>query len=304
MANEHLIGGRYRGLRPLGAGGQGNVWQVVDVVTGRGCALKFLNANSPEALARFRRELRLLEAGRAHPNIVQLLDANLDNAPPYIVMELCEDSLRSWVGRNPPWNQVAGAIAHALSGLTALHDAGGFHRDLKPDNLLLARDPATPQGLVLKLGDLGFAQVPGVGSSPMTRFGYGTPGYFAPEIEEGDEYSASADIYSLGVTVVEVLTGERSTQHLGQVAMPQAMRTLIQAMLSKQPAARPTAAVIAHTLNKLLATPNTVASPAPPPEASDGASLLWGSIFFAGALFLLSKLGEGGAGGSKPPVGG
>lgn len=258
----------------------------------RRVALKFLMDTSPDAVARFHREARLLGKAINNRFVVELLGYNLEHVPPYLVMEYCEyGSLRSWVGAQRPWQDVAAALSHALNGLHGIHAAGGFHRDLKPDNLLVTRHPEQPTRVLIKLGDLGLARTPDTEVQPMTRNAAGTEGYMAPEVKAGAAFQASADIYSLGVIAAELLTGERSAQKLGQTKLPEQMRAMVRSMLSVNPAGRPSAQQLAQTLTNLLQNPNVVAEVEE--ESSGLGGFLLTSLFAGGALLALAALAGG-----------
>lgn len=287
---SQIIDGRYIPLQQLGRGGYGSVFLVQDNRTNRHVALKFLMDGSPDAVDRFHREVRLLGEAVNNRFVVELLGHNLKHTPPYLVMEYCEyGSLRSWVGAQRPWQDVAAALTHALNGLHGLHSAGGFHRDLKPDNLLVTRHPEQPTRVLIKIGDLGLARTPNTQAQPMTRHAAGTEGYIAPEIKAGAAFHASADIYSLGVIAAELLTGERSAQKLGQMKLPEQLRTMVRAMLSANPLERPSAQQLARTLTTLLQTPDVVAAE----ESSGIGSFLLTSLLAGGALMALAALAGG-----------
>lgn len=285
-----LVDGRYAPVRPLGSGGFGSVYLVTDVRTNQRAALKFLAVGDPDAIARFRREARLLDQQRHNPHVVRILDHNLEHMPPFIVMEHCEGgSLRAWVGSLRNWRDVAAAMVHALLGLNALHEGGGFHRDLKPDNLLLAVDVGVPGGLVVKVGDFGLARAPG-SRSPMTRGAGGTDGYIAPEIEAGGEYDARADIYSLGVAASELLTGSRAIEALRSATIPDRLRAIVRQMRAILPNERPRAHEIAQALQSLLKTPNVEATQEPVADESGFGPFLFAGLLVGGALFALAAL--------------
>ncbi|MBZ4370220.1 serine/threonine-protein kinase [Corallococcus sp. AS-1-6] len=294
---NNLIDGRYSPISLLGQGGFGHVYLMEDVVTGSRVALKMLANASVDAVERFRREARILNAIAGNMHVVQILMFNMAHSPPYIVTEYCEGgSLRTWVG-NRNWKMTAGAIAHACVGLSVLHSAGGFHRDLKPDNMLVS--PVGGGGVLIKLADFGLARRPLMSDSPMTRHGAGTNGYIAPEVLAGAEYQSSADVYSLGIVAAELLTGERSARLLNDVQMPAKMRALILDMLSQVPTARPTAAAVAASLNLLLT------SPPPAVQSSDsGMSGLWAGGLLVGGLLLALAAFSGGTGGGAGGGGG
>jgi hypothetical protein len=148
------------------------------------------------------------------------------------------------------WLEVAFALSNAAAGLSQIHEAGGFHRDIKPDNLLIAQsDDGTK---IIKVGDFGLARVPKTAGHPMTRSVWGTDGYMAPELFTGNEFTRACDVYSLGVTGLELLTGSRQPAKLqGRPDIPQAFRELLLRMLRPLAAQRPTINVCQQILARL-----------------------------------------------------
>jgi len=205
--------GPYEILAPLGAGGMGEVYRARDTKLDREVAIKILPdalAHNPERLARFEREAKVL-ASLNHPNIAQIYGVE-DRA---LVMELVEGET---LGGPLP---VATALDYArqiAEALEAAHDKGITHRDLKPANVKV-----TPQGVVkvLDFGLAAVAQAPDAGpdsraNSPTLTIGVteagvimGTAGYMSPEQAAGKPVDRRADIWSFGVMLWELLTGER-----------------------------------------------------------------------------------------------
>jgi len=168
---------------------------------GRHFFIKFpKDPTDPEHVKRLRREARNLEAAN-HPNVVRLLEHQLDSVPPFIVLEYHGNGTLAEVGRAGVPTESALTmlmqVADALHG--GFHARGGFHRDVKPENILL-----TAGGMYI-LADAGLARVPAAGSTG-TRTVAGTPGYIDPWVVNHD-YDAAADIWSLGVTFGVALTG-------------------------------------------------------------------------------------------------
>ncbi|MBL8919956.1 MAG: serine/threonine protein kinase [Myxococcaceae bacterium] len=278
-----LISGRYAPVQPIGNGAFGAVYAAIDQSTGREVALKFLT--NMAQTERFRREARMLQ-DYAHPNVVEVLDARLDHVPPFIAMEFCQfGSLRSWVQNRRPWREVAMAISQAAAGLTALHAQGGFHRDIKPDNILVARHPSQA-GAVIKVGDFGVAREPET-AGLMTRTAWGTDGYRAPELLKGASFTHACDVYSLGVVAVELLTGQRTTLTLGGHSLPGGFVALVGAMCAVQPEARPAMRQVAEQASAVSANPE--ASVVVPSSTDDGTGLLLGGLLAVGLIWALSK---------------
>jgi serine/threonine-protein kinase len=215
---EHLLAGKYRLLRLLGAGGMGTVHEAVNTWTGRHVAVKQLRpALSSDAMAakRFMREAR--SASRiAHPNVVDILDLGRDpqTGALYMVQELLAgETLRRRIAERGalPVDEVVRILAPALSALAVAHAAGVVHRDLKPDNIFLASDPRG--GEVTKLIDFGLSKrLRGGGDLVITAGGrrLGTPFYMAPEqLRDDPELDERIDVWSMGVVLFEAAVGAR-----------------------------------------------------------------------------------------------
>lgn len=257
-----LLKERYEVQDKIGAGTYGSVHKAFDHKTQTLVAIKFLNDASTFDI--FHKEARQLYDQINNRFVVKLLDHDLYSEKPFIVLEYClGGSLRSWVGQENPWQQIANALSCATSGLSEIHRLNGFHRDIKPDNLLITRDSET-RLQVIKLGDLGLARIPTAGT--MTYSPGGTRNYMAPEVLEAMlnpnhvsyQYEPSADVYSLGITALELLTGSTSLQELEKInksKSPDGFVDLIKRMCSKKAIARPNTESIAKELSQLLAPP-------------------------------------------------
>jgi len=227
-------------VRRLSEGGFGHVHLARREADGLLVAIKFLHNLNDENVRRFYREAKILHQQLGNPYVVHLFNSDFQGAIPHIVMEYCSGgSLRSWVGRNVDWLQVAAALSNAAAGLSKIHEVGGFHRDIKPDNLLIAEKDDGSK--VIKVGDFGVARVPRTSTQPMTRSAWGTEGYMAPELMLGREFTKACDVYSLGITGLELLTGIRDPVSLRtRMDIPQQLRELLSRMMSSQASQRPT----------------------------------------------------------------
>jgi serine/threonine protein kinase len=202
------IASRYRLKRRLGAGGMSTVYEARDSVLERPVAVKLLAehlAGDDAFVARFRREA-LAAARLVHSNIVQVYDSGYDESSHrhFIVMEYVEgrsvaEMLREHRQFDIP--EAVGIAEQACHGLAYAHRHGVIHRDVKPGNLLVRDDG------VVKLADFGIAKA--AEDSRITQVGsvLGTAAYLSPERARGQEASPSADVYSLGVVLYQLLAG-------------------------------------------------------------------------------------------------
>lgn len=266
----NLLDGRYRLDELIGRGGTAEVYRATDELLGRAVAVKVfdLRLTDLNTIARQRSEMRLL-AALDDPHLVAVYDARMIEAPgapagaedhSYLVMELMPggtlaDRLR--VGPLSPADAAPVGIAIA-AGLAAAHARGLVHRDVKPANVLIARSGS------VKLGDFGLARM----VAAETRFTsgsalIGTAAYFSPEQARSEHVGAAADVYSLGLVLLEALSGRRE---FPGAAVPSAMARLLRdpqipdglpapwpvlllRMTDRDPEARPTAADVVRTLS-------------------------------------------------------
>ena len=207
---------RYRLLDLLGEGGMGTVYLAEHLALGRRVAVKILHlalTRSTDVVTRFYREAKASTAIE-HPNIIDVFDVG--TAPwgePYMVMEYLKgENLSAHIKRHKPMSfSSAGAIAgEALDGLSAAHDAGIVHRDLKPENIFLLLK--SDKQISLKLIDFGISKFTfDSDENRLTRTGsmIGTPSHMSPEQARGrGNVDHRADLYTLGVIIFEMITGE------------------------------------------------------------------------------------------------
>ncbi|HKH23171.1 MAG TPA: protein kinase, partial [Solirubrobacterales bacterium] len=202
-----VLSGRYRLESKLGSGGMSTVYLATDEVLDRSVAIKLLHreiSEEEDQLERFRREARAA-ARLSHPNLVGVIDAGEDDGRPYIVFEYIEGrTLKRRIQDDRPL-PVDEAVAYAIEigrGLTAAHARKLVHRDVKPQNVLI-----DPDGRA-KVTDFGIAR--SLESKGLTATGrvVGTTDYVSPEQAMGEEVDERSDVYSLGVVLYEMLTGE------------------------------------------------------------------------------------------------
>ncbi|WP_405837139.1 serine/threonine-protein kinase [Streptomyces sp. NBC_01518] len=265
MKQQVLIAGRYRLNTTIGRGAMGEVWQAYDETNGRPVAVKLLHSQNsePTATARFRLEAQT--AGRlSHPHVVGVLDFGEQEGRLYLVMELVEgDSLSHVLAQagSLPAEHVAHIAAQSAAGLSAAHDQGIVHRDIKPGNLLLGSDGS------VKIADFGIAHFMNDPNGALTATGQivGTSLYIAPERALGQPAGPPSDVYSLGCVLYQLLTGQPPFRagsaiavlhhHLDTppvpprelgVGLPPAFENYLLGLLAKRPEDRPTARQVAE----------------------------------------------------------
>ena len=202
------IAGRYRLEGRLGFGGMSTVHRALDLRLERQVAVKLLAehlADDPAFVSRFQREAQAA-ARLVHPNIVQVFDSGRDERTGqyFIVMEYIEGASCAEILRDDGWVEVDEALSiieQACEGLHYAHRHGVVHRDVKPGNLLRAREGE------VKLADFGIAKA--TEQSSITQVGsvLGTAAYLAPEQARGEEAGPSADLYALGVVTYQLISG-------------------------------------------------------------------------------------------------
>jgi len=213
-----LISERYRLEEKIGSGGMSSVYRAFDPTLERWVAIKLMHrdiSHDPDQLERFRREARAV-ARLNHPHIVTVIDAGEDDGAPYIVFEYVEgETLKERIrrqGRLP----VSEAVAYAIEigrALECAHVNKLVHRDVKPQNVLI-----DPDGRA-KVTDFGIARSLEAQGLTATGRVLGTTDYVSPEQALGHEVTGQSDIYSLGIVLYEMLTGEAPYQADTQVAV-------------------------------------------------------------------------------------
>ena len=275
---------RYTIQEMLGRGGMGEVYCALDTRLLRKVALKVIRpdrtADWNEAIARLLREARAA-AALTHPNAVAIFDLGEVDGTFFLVMELVRGTpLRAFVGDpQVPIEVKLGWLAGIARALSAAHDAGIVHRDVKPGNIMI-----TSEGTA-KVLDFGLAKAVDDPEEFKTKVGdlIGTPRYMSPEQRAGKETDARADQYAFGVTAAELLSGihpERAARS-GKLAplagLPVDLVDLLQKMLSEEPSKRLpsmlSAAVAFESAQRRLAGEASISGILRGPPSSSGRAL-------------------------------
>jgi len=276
-----LLGGRYRLVGRIAAGGMGEVWRGEDTVLGRAVAVKVMHpqlSTDPGFLSRFRNEARHT-AALSHPGIATVYDygeadtsaGSRDADQAYLVMELVDGEPLSDVlareGRLDP-ERTMDVVGQTAAALHAAHEAGVVHRDVKPGNLLVR-----PNGQVV-ITDFGIARTVDAAAAALTQTGtvLGTAAYISPEQAAGQPATPRSDIYSLGVVAYQCLAGRRpfegenpltvAIQHLREpppplpASVPAAVSAVVERSMAKEPDDRfPTASEMASAARLAAVSP-------------------------------------------------
>ncbi|UWZ58605.1 protein kinase [Dactylosporangium aurantiacum] len=268
------VGGRYRLMTEVGTGGMASVWRAVDARLDRTVAVKLLRPDLAESpRARERAEIEARAAARlVHPNIAVIHDAGhirrgLRGRVPYLVMEFVDGETlcqRLSAQGSMPWQRAARITVQIADALAAAHLHRVVHRDIKPGNIIL-----TPSRV--KVVDFGLAAFVGVLPAGPAGVLLGTPEYMAPEQIRGEPVTAAADVYALGLVLLQMLTGSlpwtaadrhgllqqrRRFPHVRMppvAGVPAAIVALCEQCLSEDPQWRPSSRHIARVVRETLA---------------------------------------------------
>ncbi len=204
---DGLFDGRYRIESLIGTGGMAKVYKAEDSISGRTVALKMLKdeiSGDKEALARFTTEAKAMSL-LSHPNIIGIYDISLNTEKKYLVMEYAEGiSLRTYMDKRGAlsFDELEGFSEQILAALNHAHSKGVVHRDIKPQNIMIMKDG------IVKVTDFGIAKLATTATVSLDEEAMGTVYYISPEQAEGAEADNRSDLYSLGVMMYEMATGE------------------------------------------------------------------------------------------------
>ena len=253
-----LVGDRYRLDTMVGRGGTAEVWAATDTALERRVAIKLVTAAGGEDASRVADEARLL-ARLNHTGLVPVYDAGTDGAGrPWVVMEFVDgETLAEVIRRGPVEAHEVAAMGRALAeALQHVHEQGLIHRDVKPANVLVGRDGR------VRLTDFGIARLIDAAKVTATGFTVGTASYLSPEQVTGRPVGPPSDVYSLGLVLLECLTGRREYDGTAvETAMARLHRApqvpdglvgglsaLLRAMLAGEAVDRPAAQRVARDL--------------------------------------------------------
>ena len=297
---NRLISGRYRLNEPIGHGGMATVYRGQDEALGRDIAVKLFRASavSPDDVDRQETEMRLL-ASLSHPGLVTLFDAGKDDAGrddgeageprAFLVMELVDGpDLRKRLREVKRLSAAEAAYlgAELAGALAYIHGRGVIHRDVKPANILL---PPVIAGTLprAKLTDFGIARMLDGARITAANATLGTANYLSPEQASSQDVGFSSDIYSLGLVLLESVTGriefggsavEAAIARLSRdPEVPDDLGnywcSLLKSMTARDPDLRPTAAEVSAALLDYRWTSRELAEAAPAPQRSGGAAV-------------------------------
>ncbi|ADG87584.1 serine/threonine-protein kinase [Thermobispora bispora] len=309
---------RYVLKERIATGGMSVIWRAFDRALHRPVAVKVLDVSldgDDPGRELIRREARAT-AQLIHPDAIEVYDygetvTHGGRIAAYLVMRLVEGrSLADRIAEGPlPWREAVKIAAGLAEVLAAAHDRGIVHRDVTPDNVLLAEDGP-------KLHDFGIAAFVGEDDDQLVA-DFGTPPYVAPERLRGTTADPAVDVYSLGVLLYEMLTGalpypETTWEAIEKArrdgppptprvpGLPTAVADLCRECLAADPAARPSARTVATTLSSVLTAAER--PPEPRARAAGWVAALGGAVALGSTMWLFPVVEAGGGTGTRPPV--
>jgi hypothetical protein len=257
-----VLADRYAIVRHIARGGMGDVYEAEDQQLRRSVAVKVFRGAAAADRARFDAEVVML-AALSHPFLVQVYDAGEHGGDAFVVLELVDGptlaSRLAGAGPVPP-TEVANIGVALADALAYVHERGVVHRDVTPSNVICGADGRP------RLADFGIARLVDTTRVTAVSTTIGTAAYMAPEQVQGHDVTPAADVYALGLVLLELLTGHRAftgSPHEVAVArlvrspdadtgVPEAWRPVLAAMTDRAPANRPTAVEVRDQLSGLV----------------------------------------------------
>ena len=266
-----VLAGRYELVRHIARGGMADVYEADDRQLQRAVAIKVFRAGATADRARFDAEVVVL-AALNHPGLVQVYDAGEHEGDAFVVLDLVDGpTLAARLASGGPIPPAAAAEvgAQVADALAYVHDQGVVHRDVTPANVLCSSD-----GRAL-LADFGIARLIDTSRVTAAATTVGTAAYMAPEQVQGLDVTPAADVYSLGLVLLELLTGRKAFTGTAQETavarlvrdpdtstnVPDAWRDLLRDMTERAPSDRPPAAQVRDRLRAMLLIPTTPTAP-------------------------------------------
>lgn len=271
------VGSRYDIISLIGSGGMSNIYKATDTASEKIVAVKFLKEEffeNTELVRRFKNESKAI-ALLNHPNIIKVIDVNIDDKEKYIVVEYVNGiTLGDYIDKNGmiPARETAEIIKIILPALSHAHEHGIIHRDIKPENIMITHDGK------LKIMDFGIARLATSTQRTATDKTIGSVHYISPEQVRGHNTDVRSDIYSLGIMMYEMLTGEYPFNDENAVAVamkhisdempsprdknnsiPEGMEQIVLKATNKEPSKRYQSAIeMLLEIEKFIKNPNIV----------------------------------------------
>ncbi|MFP5020977.1 serine/threonine-protein kinase [Pseudonocardia phyllosphaerae] len=322
VTRPELLGGRYRLEGLLGQGGMADVHRATDTRLNRPVAVKIFGpGNDPTADQRFEQEAQVM-ANLRNPGLVAVYDFAVEPGRAYLVMELVDGPSLAQVisSEDLPAEDIRRIGSEVAQTLAYVHGQGVTHRDVKPSNILIDSEGRA------RLADFGVASLLGEDGHTAAGEIVGTPAYLAPEQVRGARVGPPADVYALGLVLLEAWTGRREYQGEGLAGaaervnrppvvpgdVPEPLRSTIHAATATDPARRPTAREVATMLSEPAPAPVAAPVREPAPERPDtrsgpGKWIAIGAFVVALLVLLIGLLlfgnsDDSGTGGSTTPT--
>ena len=293
---------RYEIVRLIAHGGMADVFEARDRSLDRPVAIKVVRGTTPDQRTRLEREARIL-AGFEHPNLVRIYDAQHEGDQAYVVLEYIDaPTLGDLIRTGPlPSARAAHIGAELCDALAYIHARGVMHRDVKPSNIFVGSDGR------VRLSDFGIARHHDDTQLTQTGMVIGTGAYMAPEQVQAIDVGPAADVYALGLVLVECLTGRpayigaaaevalaRLTRDPEVTAAPASWRPLLSDMTERDAASRPTASACAARLRDVPPDATTASDtnvlPIAPVAAAANAGRPWRTFALAATVTVIVGL--------------
>lgn len=234
---------KLRFLKNLSHGGFGKIELFYDEISRRNLVRKSLLDPTWDNCQRLIREGKILMQLAKSPNIVDLVAYDFNPFNPALYLPYYDQgTLQSMVGKTN-WYDSMLIVQNCAAALRDIHKLGGIHRDIKPANMFFEK---VAQGTQVKLGDFGFGRIPyPFTNGEITRHACGTPGYIDPELyKAGAQFTQASDIYSLGITGIELITGNKNPESIRSEWINNEVKDILLRMVNPNPRLRPTAQMI------------------------------------------------------------